>query len=115
MRPEGRPQKHLLDPHDLRPRQATRGVMSVTRVQQWVVSSLVVTTVLHLAVGLVIAGLFVDAERAGAQEGLMVIAGIFTVLSLAAARLIHGRSPLSPVLLLGLLPTVVGLWLLHGR
>lgn len=116
MRPEGRrPQKHLLDPDNLQPRRSARGGMSVTRVQQWVVSSLVVTTVLHLAVGLVVAGLFLDAERPGAQEGLMVIAGIFMVLSLAAARLVHGRSPLTPWLLLGLLPTVVGLWLLHGR
>lgn len=116
MRPEERrPQRHLLDPANLQPRRSTRGAMSVTRVQQWVVSSLVVTTVLHLSVGLVIAGLFVDAERPGAQEGLMVIAGVFMVLALVAARLIHRRPPLTPWLLLGLLPTVVGLWLLHGR
>lgn len=89
--------------------------MTVTRVQQWVASSLVVTTVLHLVVGLVLAGLFLEADRAGAREGLMVIAGAFMVLALAAARLIHRRSPFSPWLLLGVLPTLVGLWLLHGR
>jgi len=89
--------------------------MSVTRVQQWVVSSLVVTTVFHLAVGLMLAGVFLEAERPGAREGLVVIAGLFMTLSLAAARLIHQRPPLSPLLVLGMLPTVVGLWLLHGR
>ncbi len=87
--------------------------MSLTRVQQWVMSSLIVTTALHFSVGLVIAGVHVDGDRPYAGEGLMVIAGVIMVLSIVAGRLVHQASPLTWWLLLGWAPTLVGLWLLQ--
>ena len=99
--------RHLLDPAAPRPA-PTRGAMSLSTVQKWVMSTLAVTTVLHLQVGLVVAAAFVDDTRAGATEGLLVIAGVMGVLGLAAGFLIHGRSPLTPWVLLGVIPAVVG-------
>jgi hypothetical protein len=82
----------------------------ITRVQQWVLSVLVATTILHLAGGLAVAGAFADGSRAGAGVGLNVLAGVCGVGAVLAARLIHRRPPLSWWLLPGLLPGLVGLW-----
>jgi hypothetical protein len=82
----------------------------ITRVQQWVLSVLVATTILHLAAGFAVAGVFADGSRPGAGVGLNILAGVCGVGAVAAARLIHRRTPLSWWLLLGLLPGLVGLW-----
>ena len=74
-------------------------------------SVLAVTTILHLSAGLVVAAYFMDPSRSGARIGLNVIAGIIGVFAVAVARLIHLKSAVSPWLLLGLTPGLVGLWL----
>jgi hypothetical protein len=83
----------------------------ITRVRQWVASVLVATTILHLAVGLAVAGVYADGSRPGAGVVLNVLASACGVGALLAARLIHRRRPLSWWLLPGLLPGLVGLWL----
>jgi hypothetical protein len=80
-------------------------------VQQWVLSVLAATTILHLAGGLVAASLYVGDDRPGAEVGLNVLAGVCGVFAIAAARLIHRKSALSPWLLTGVVPGLVGLWL----
>lgn len=104
--------RHLIDPTAPRPvRDLRQERESLTRVQQWIMSTLAVTTGLHMAAGLIVAAMFLDERGAGSQIGLNVIAGIFGVLSVAAALAIHRRPWLSPWLLVGVLPTFVGLWL----
>ena len=105
--------RHLLDPEALgRPRDLAAERRSLTRVQQWVMSVLAVTTILHLSGGLVLAAHFLPEERGvGARVGLDVIAAVFGVLAVAAGLAIHRRSVLSPWLLLGVLPGVLGLWI----
>ena len=102
--------KHLMTPGQPRPPQ--RGTMSLTIVQRWVMSTLATTTILHLAVGLVVAAYF--SEGRDAQIGLLVISGAFGVIAFAAGLLIHQRTPLSWWLLPGLLPALVGAWLLFA-
>jgi len=103
-----RRRRHLMDPANLqRPSVESH---EITRVQQWVLSVLVATTILHLAVGLAVAGVYADGSRPGAGVGLSVLAGVCGVGAVVAARLIHRRTPLSWWLLLGLLPGLVGLW-----
>jgi hypothetical protein len=87
------------------PRQ-TRGNMSITTVQRWVLSVLATTTILHLSAGLAFAAAFLDG--AGRQAGLLVISGAFGVIAFAAALVIHGKRLLNPLLALGLLPPLVG-------
>ena len=93
-------------------RQPAPGAMTITSVQRWIMSSLAVTTILHLAGGLVLAAKVADVRSS--QIGLLVIAGAFGVLAFAAGVVIHGRSPLHPLLLLGLLPALVGAWWVLG-
>lgn len=104
--------RHLIDPTAPPPvRDLRRERESLTRVQEWIMSTLAVTTGLHMAAGLIAAAMFLDERGAGSQVGLNVIAGIFGVLSVVSARAIHHRPWLSPWLLVGTLPTFVGLWL----
>lgn len=99
--------RHLMDPDN--PRRPSSGGMSLTQVQKWVMSSLAVTTILHLAVGLILAAAVVDEARTDARVGLLVIAGAFGVLAVVAGLAIHGRRLVSPWLLLGLLLPLAGI------
>lgn len=87
---------------------------SLSRVQRWVMSTLAVITILHLAGGLILAAMFLEDAPRSSQIGLNVIAGAFGVLAVVVGLAIHGRRILSPWLLLGLVPTLVGLWLTLG-
>jgi hypothetical protein len=80
--------------------------MSLGRVQRWVLSTLAATTILHLSIGLVVAAAF--ADRLDAQIGLLVIGAAFGVIAFVAALIIHQQRPLSPWLLLGLVPSALG-------
>lgn len=97
-----------------RPRGVDPNSVSIGRVQTWIMSALAVTTILHLAAGLLVAAWFIDPAYPASRYGLAVIAGAFGVLAIAAGRAIH-RLPLpSWWLLLGLLPSLVGIVLLAG-
>jgi hypothetical protein len=109
--PAPRRARHLMDPTAPRPRRDPRAEERLTRVQQWVMSVLAVTTIVHLCVGLVVAALFLDESDPVPRVGLSVIAGAFGVMAVAIAFAIHRRSPLTPWLLVGTLPGVVGVWL----
>lgn len=110
--PERRRPRHLLDPEDLhRSHQRSQGTAeSLSRVQMWVMSVLVVTTLEHLAGGVALAAVFTDDARLDARIGLNVIAAVIGCLAAAAGLMIHKKSPLTWWLLLGLLPGVIGAW-----
>ena len=112
--PSVRRPRHLLDPSDLHRshRSSQSSTESLTKVQRWVMSVLAATTILHLAAGLVIAAIFMDEARHGARIGLTLIAAIIGVLAVVTGRLIHAKSPITPWLLLGLVPAAVGFWLI---
>ena len=101
-----RRRKHLIDPTNPRPPQ--RYSTSLSTVQTWVLSTLAVATILHMSVGLVFAAAYVDDDRPDARIGLLVIAGLFGVVSIAAGLAIHRRRILSWWLLLGWIPALVG-------
>lgn len=82
---------------------------SLTQVQRWVTSALAVVTIMHLSVGFVIGAQFLDQDATAARIGLNVIGAAFGVLAIASGLLLHKRSVLSPWLLLGLIPGIVGL------
>ena len=110
--PARRP-RHLMDPANPQ-RPPSLESREITRVQQWVLSVLVATTILHLAGGLAVAGVLSDGSRPGARVGLNVLAVVCGLGAVAAARMIHRRTPLSWWLLLGVVPGAVGLWLVLG-
>ena len=82
---------------------------ALSRVQRTVASVLATTTILHLSAGLIIAAAFVDDVHVPARVGLNLIAGAFAVIAIGVGMAIHGRSPLSPWLLLGLVVAGIGL------
>ena len=86
-KPRRRP-RHLIDPADLgKPRLSAADLAeeraSLNRVRRWVASILIVTTILHLVAGLVIAAWVLPNERMPARIGLLVIAGFFAVVAVA--------------------------------
>ncbi len=97
-------QKHLMTPGQ--PRAHRPEPMSLGSVQKWVMSILASTTIMHLAGGLVLAAVFSD--RVSSQIGLLAISAAFGIIAMLAALLIHQHRLLSPWLLLGLVPPVVG-------
>lgn len=105
--------KHLMTPGQPRPQ--NREPMSLGQVQRWVLSTLAVITIEHLAAGLVVAALFMPDDRLDSKIGLLVIAALFGVVAVATALIIHQRRILSPWLLLGTLPALVGVYLAFGR
>lgn len=112
--PQPRRSRHLMDLDNPPPVRATRAGkegMGLEGVQKWVMSALAVTTILHLAFGLMIFALSFDDEHRASQIGLNIIAGVFGVLGIASGFMIHRRSPLTPWLALGLLPGALGIWL----
>ncbi len=89
--------------------------MSLSQVQKWVMSTLAVITMGHMSGALILAALVMPPDRMDARIGLPILAGAFGVLGVAAALSLHQRKVLTPWLLLGLLPTALGLWLDFGR
>jgi hypothetical protein len=102
--------KHLMQPGA--PRRQNRDSMSLGTVQRWVLSSLAATTIMHLAVGLVVAAAFSDGLDE--QIGLLAIGAAFGIVAMVSALLIHQHTLLSTWLLLGLVPSAVGAWMIFG-
>lgn len=103
--------RHLMDPAN-----PVRQVndRSLTRVQRTVASVLATTTILHLSAGLVVAAMVVDDDQTPARIGLNLIAGAFAAIAVGAGFAIHGRNPLSPWLLAGVVVVAIGLGLTFG-
>lgn len=112
-RPQPRRARHLMDPNALPQRPTTYDDASVRRVQRWVMSALVVVVAFLLAFGWVlIAGTMV--HKVAGQWVLLANSAAFGVAGVVAARVIHLRSWLSPWLLLGFVPALVGAaWVLR--
>jgi hypothetical protein len=100
--------RHLMTPGQPPPPQ--RYSMSLTSVQRWVMSTLVAITILHLSAGLVVAAYFVQPQSS--KIGLLVISGVFGMLAIEAAVLIHRHRPVTAWVLFGLIPPLVGAWVI---
>lgn len=102
--------KHLMDPNAPRKAPDPKDLERLHRVQRRVSSVLVITTVLHLSAGFVFAARHVGDDRLDAQLALCAIATAFMIGGIAATLVINSRHWLSPWLLLGLVPGIVGVW-----
>lgn len=98
--------RHLMDPANLK-RASPSTDQSLSNVQKWVMSTLAVTTILHLSIGVILAAGTVGEGHKDAQIGLLVIAGIFGMMGVAAGLAIHQKNPFSLWLLLGVIPTLI--------
>ena len=105
--------RHLIDWDN--PPPARSDPMSLTRVQRWVMSVLATVTILHFAGGIVLAAVMVDPAHQSSRLPLLILAGVTGVGAVAAGLAIHRHRILSPWLMLGWLPTLVGAWLVYWR
>jgi hypothetical protein len=105
--------RHLMDPANPQPHYRHASA-SLTRVQQWVMSTLVASLILHLAAGLVIGSAVMDEGRRGSRIGLVIIAGILGFVAIVAALVIHQKTFPNWWLLLGPVPGLVGAWIVFG-
>ena len=99
-----------MDPNAPRKPADPEDLARLQRVQRRVLAALTITTVLHLAVGFIIAADHVDADRLDAQLALIAIGTAFGIGGIAATLAILRRSMLSWWLALGVLPGVLGVW-----
>lgn len=104
-----RRQSHLLDLDNL-PVRTKKDDAALSTVQKWVLSTLAVSTIMHMAGALILFGISISDEHQASRYGLMVIAALFGIIAVAAGRLIHRVTPLTPWLLLGTLPAIFGAW-----
>jgi hypothetical protein len=88
--------------------------MSTEQVQKWVITVLTVVILGHLAEALVIFALISPDDHPASRIGLLVIAGLVGLLAAGGVRATHRRRILSPWLLVGLLPAVIGVYLGYG-
>jgi hypothetical protein len=101
-----------MDPDAPRPvRDVAQETRRLTRVQKWVISSLVTTTIVHLSVGLVLAAMTLDLPKLSSQIGLNILAAAFGIVAVAAGLAVHGHKLLTWWLLLGTVPGIIGIWL----
>ena len=79
-------------------------------VQRWVLTVLTISIVFHLAGGLAFAAYYTDPEAPSSRIGLLVIAAAMGCLAIGAVLAIHRRRLLTPWLALGLLPSLLGVY-----
>jgi hypothetical protein len=81
--------------------------MKIETVQKWVASVILIHVGSVPAVTLAVYSIGVTDSDRGRGIGLWIMSGVIGLLTVTGVRLIFQRSPFSPWLLLGLLPTVV--------
>jgi hypothetical protein len=80
--------------------------VEVERVQRWVMSALLVTVTSVFAGGLAL--LSATSVQAGARPGLLLIAVVVGVMGIVGVRVIHAKTLVTPWLLAGVLPALLG-------
>jgi hypothetical protein len=81
--------------------------MKIETVQKWVASVILFHVGSVPTVSLAVYSIgFAETER-GRGIGLWLMSGVIGLLTVAGMRLIHRRTPISPWLILGILPTAV--------
>lgn len=99
-----------MDPDAPRKAADPRDIERLHRVQRRVVSVLIITTLIHLTVGLVLAADAISDDRRYAQVILVLIGAAFYVLGIAAVCAINKRPLLSWWMLTAAVPIAAGLW-----
>lgn len=90
--------------------------MKIERVQRWVMSSLLLLVGSMLSLGMVLASLFViERSRGGAQVGLLIMSSVVTVITILGVRALNQLSLVTPWLVFGLTPVLLGSYVLNTR
>ncbi len=82
------------------------GPTSLERTQRWVLSALIAAVALFPSGALIAVTHVTGADDPAAAVLLCAITGVLGVIALAAILLVHRRSVVSPLLVIGLVPAV---------
>jgi hypothetical protein len=82
--------------------------MEIERVQRWVMSALLVTVCFIFASGMAL--LSATSVQAGARPALLSMSMVVGLVGILGVRLVNAKSLVTPWLLLGILPSMLG-WL----
>lgn len=88
--------------------------MQIGQVQKWVLTIVAIGVIGLHATAMAAAPLAYQAKVPGAKPGLLIISGVFGMLAVVAARVIHKKSALTPLLLLGWIPAAAFAWVYYG-
>lgn len=99
-----------MDPNTPRKVADPKDLERLHRVQRRVASVLIVTTLIHLTAGLILAADAVSDDKRGAQIGLILLGGAFYAVGIGAVRAINKKPLLTWWLLTSLIPVAAGLW-----
>jgi hypothetical protein len=88
-----------------------RSSMSLTRVQQWVASVVILIVGMGIAAPMAAISPFIEEGDGapGASVGIWIMSGLWGVATMAAVLVVHQHRLLSTWLLLGLLPAAIAL------
>jgi hypothetical protein len=81
--------------------------MKIETVQRWVASVILFHVGSVPTVSLAVYSIGFSRHEHGRGIGLWLMSGVIGLLTIGGMRLIHQRTPLSPWLIVGILPTVV--------
>jgi hypothetical protein len=99
-----------MDPNAPRKAADPKDLERLHRVQRRVISVLIITTLIHLTAGLILAADHVDDDRLDAQLALILLGSAFFVVGVAAVRAINRKPIVSWWMLTGLVPVAAGVW-----
>jgi hypothetical protein len=102
--------RHLMDPDAPRKPVDPADLERLHRVQRRVVSALIITTLVHLTVGLILAADAISDDQRYAQIILIVLGAAFSVVGIGAVRALNSKPLVTWWMLTGLVPVAVGLW-----
>jgi hypothetical protein len=103
--------RHLIDPTQPRKQASKEELERLHRVQRRVVSALIITTLIHLTAGFILAAKFdVAGDRTDAKVALVLLGSAFFACGIAASRAINRKPLLTWWLATALIPAVLGTW-----
>lgn len=99
-----------MDPDAPRKVADSKDLERLHRVQRRVMSVLIITTLVHLTIGLILAADAISDDRRDAQVILILLGAAFYVVGIGAVRAINKRPLLTWWMLTALIPVAAGLW-----
>lgn len=98
----------MSSPDEKRP-SPERQEMSLTQVQRWIISLLIFVLCAFPVGGLIgLSHAVLKQDRTGSAIGLAIMSGVIGTIGVAGMRIAHQRSLLTPLLLLGMVPALIG-------
>ena len=99
-----------MDPDAPRKAADPKDLERLQKVQRRVISVLVITTLVHMTIGLILAAEAISDDRRGAQVILILLGAAFYLVGIGAVRAINTKPLLTWWMLSCVIPVAAGLW-----